>query len=284
MAGKGKAVVSVSVNGALEPASPSLQNCIKYSSTGKYFSVLCDFGTVLILELKELGDSFQAVITKKLSFSKGELLEGHAWSTDDEIFAVAGYRIHLCKVSEDFLIFHTIPLYYLPKDISIILRDFSSSDEIYHLAVAGPNGVELYQMELTDNFKIGASLSVHPDLAIALVEFSPDKQSLAVAAFDGHFGIWTVSSLYADQKEFWYIHLKTVRITSMEFSHDSSMVAVTGWEGCWHLYKKAVQDGRLTWIEFEHGISIDKVSGDLPGCFVSWSPDSRFMRLVFHLL
>lgn len=38
--------------------------------------------------------------------------------------------------------------------------------------------------------------------------------------------------------EFWYIHLKTVRITSIEFSHDSSMVAVTGWDGCWHLYRK----------------------------------------------
>ena len=38
--------------------------------------------------------------------------------------------------------------------------------------------------------------------------------------------------------EFWYIHLKTVRITSIEFSHDSSMVAVTGWDGCWHLFRK----------------------------------------------
>ena len=38
--------------------------------------------------------------------------------------------------------------------------------------------------------------------------------------------------------EFWYIYLKTVRITSIEFSHDSSMVAVTGWDGCWHLYRK----------------------------------------------
>lgn len=52
MAGKGDAVINVSLNGTLEPASPSLQNCIKYSSTGKYFSVLCDFGVALILEIK----------------------------------------------------------------------------------------------------------------------------------------------------------------------------------------------------------------------------------------
>ena len=52
MAGKGDAMIDVSLNGTLEPASPSLQNCIKYSSTGKYFSVLCDFGVALILEIK----------------------------------------------------------------------------------------------------------------------------------------------------------------------------------------------------------------------------------------
>lgn len=40
--------------------------------------------------------------------------------------------------------------------------------------------------------------------------------------------------------EFWYVHLKTVRITSMEFSPDSSMVAVAGWEGSWHSYRKVL--------------------------------------------
>ena len=29
-----------------------------------------------------------------------------------------------------------------------------------------------------------------------------------------------------------------MRITNIEFSHDSSMVAVAGWDGCWHLYRK----------------------------------------------
>ena len=56
--------------------------------------------TILILHgVAEHDDSFQAVVTKKLSFGKGELLEGHAWSCDDEIFAVAGCKIRLCKVS-----------------------------------------------------------------------------------------------------------------------------------------------------------------------------------------
>ena len=47
----------------------------------------------------------------------------------------------------------------------------------------------------------------------------------------GHF-------VFMSLTEFWYVHLKTVRITSMEFSPDSSMVAVAGWEGSWHSYRK----------------------------------------------
>ncbi|KAL9953442.1 hypothetical protein ACROYT_G040863 [Oculina patagonica] len=273
-------IVSVGFDGILEPASPSLQNCIKFSSSGRLFSVLCDFGVVCICELTEIGDSFKVVLVKRLAYSKGELLEGHAWSSDDQIFAVAGCKIYLSKVCQGFSSLYTIPLYHMPKDISLILSDCSSVQKVYSLAVAGPNGVELYQMELADSFKMGCSSSLHSDLAIALVEFSPDKQYLAVAALDGHFGIWTVSSLDTDQKEFWYVHLKTVRITSMEFSPDSSMVAVAGWEGSWHVYRKTVQNERLTWKEFHHGTSIDRVSGDLPGSLISWSPDNRFVRIT----
>ena len=50
-------------------------------------------------DIVEVGDSFQVAIVKRLSFGKGELLEGHAWSSDDEIFAVAGCKIYLSKVS-----------------------------------------------------------------------------------------------------------------------------------------------------------------------------------------
>ena len=35
----------------MEPASPSLQNCIKFSNSGRYFSALCDFGAVSICQL-----------------------------------------------------------------------------------------------------------------------------------------------------------------------------------------------------------------------------------------
>ena len=43
---------NVSCGGILEPASPSLQNCIKFSNSGSYFSVLCDFGVVCVCDLK----------------------------------------------------------------------------------------------------------------------------------------------------------------------------------------------------------------------------------------
>lgn len=40
----------------------------------------------------------------------------------------------------------------------------------------------------------------------------------------------------------------------------------------------------MTWEEFHHSTSADRVSGDLPGSFISWSPDNRFVRLVILLL
>ena len=43
--------MNVGFDGILGPASPSLQNCIKFSSSGRFFSALCDFGVVCICEL-----------------------------------------------------------------------------------------------------------------------------------------------------------------------------------------------------------------------------------------
>ena len=47
----------------------------------------------------EVGEDFKVFLFKRLAFGKGELLEGHAWSSDDEVFAVAGCKISLSKVS-----------------------------------------------------------------------------------------------------------------------------------------------------------------------------------------
>ena len=49
-------VVHVSFDGKLEPASPSLQNCIKFSNSGRYFSALCDFGAVSICQLTGISE------------------------------------------------------------------------------------------------------------------------------------------------------------------------------------------------------------------------------------
>ena len=40
----------------------------------------------------------------------------------------------------------------------------------------------------------------------------------------------------------------------------------------------------MTWEKFHFSASVDRVSGDLPGSFISWSPDNRFVRLVNVLL
>ncbi|XP_067030021.1 uncharacterized protein [Acropora muricata] len=265
--------------GIFDAASPSLQNCFRFSSSGKYLSFLCDFGSVSVGELKETSNKLTFTAIKKLRFGKGELLEGHAWSSDDQVFAVAGCKIYLFQVFKQFSRLHAICLYYIPKDISLILQqECSSIDKLYCLAVAGPNGVELHSLEIGDNIETRVSSSLHADLAIALVEFSFDKEHLAVAALDGHFGVWSTASLETDQKEFWFVHLKTVRITSIEFSPDSQMVAVACWEGSWYSYQKTLDGGRISWMEVHHEESIAKVSGDLPGSFISWSSDSRFIR------
>ena len=51
----------------LEPssASASLQNCLKTSSSGKYISVLCEFGIVLILDLRVTEGKIYAETMKK---------------------------------------------------------------------------------------------------------------------------------------------------------------------------------------------------------------------------
>ena len=52
MAGGNVFAESMSCVGILEAASPSLQNCIQFSNSGRYFSALCDFGIVSVCELK----------------------------------------------------------------------------------------------------------------------------------------------------------------------------------------------------------------------------------------
>ena len=57
------------------------------------------FFLLLDMDLPETGNDLKVVLVKRLTFGKGELLEGHAWSSDDQIFAVAGCKIYLSKVS-----------------------------------------------------------------------------------------------------------------------------------------------------------------------------------------
>ena len=72
-----------------------------YSSFCLFFSLFIIFSFLLLLFLfiLEVDEDFKAVLIKRLTFGKGELLESHAWSSDDQIFAVAGCKIYLSKVS-----------------------------------------------------------------------------------------------------------------------------------------------------------------------------------------
>ena len=50
-------------------------------------------------DILDSNNNLKVVSVKRLAFGKGELLEGHAWSSDDEVFAVAGCKIYLFQVS-----------------------------------------------------------------------------------------------------------------------------------------------------------------------------------------
>lgn len=63
------------------------------------FFLILYFFYFMAIDMQEATEDFKVVLVKRLRFSKGELLEGHAWSSDDEIFAVAGCKIYLFKVS-----------------------------------------------------------------------------------------------------------------------------------------------------------------------------------------
>ena len=70
-----------------------------YSRFCLLYFVFFSFLLLLFLDILDAGGDFKVVIAKRLTFGKGELLEGHAWSSDDQIFAVAGCKIYLSKVS-----------------------------------------------------------------------------------------------------------------------------------------------------------------------------------------
>lgn len=55
--------------------------------------------TTFFFCILDLHNSFTVTPLKRLTFDKGEHLESHAWSSDDEMFAVAGYKIYLFEVS-----------------------------------------------------------------------------------------------------------------------------------------------------------------------------------------
>ena len=46
----------------------------------------------------DTGANITVVSAKRLTFGKGELLESHTWSSDDQVFVVAGCKVYLFQV------------------------------------------------------------------------------------------------------------------------------------------------------------------------------------------
>ncbi|EDO32368.1 predicted protein [Nematostella vectensis] len=258
----------IEIRGSIESPSSTLHNCIMFSNNYRYLSAICDFGIAIIAEIEgkkwdEISyDENQALPRQRRDIGSTGMVTGRQAST------------------RGFVAIHRIDLYYIPKDITFAMFPDGEAAK-YRTAIAGPNGVELKDIELLENsnsLKMSDVSPLHADLAIILVEFSPDGNLLAVAALDCHFGIWNICG---DRKDFWYVHISTVRITSIAFAPDSESIAVACWDGACFCYTKASDGDRAQWVESsidgtvqEVKSSGDKFSGVLPGCLACWTMDN----------
>lgn len=64
----------------LEPSSASLQNCLKCSSSGRFVSMLCEFGVVLILEVGKGKNMVGQIRNRFSSFSQHSRLRSSCGS------------------------------------------------------------------------------------------------------------------------------------------------------------------------------------------------------------
>ncbi|XP_028517377.1 uncharacterized protein LOC114575886 [Exaiptasia diaphana] len=83
------------VDGKLNPPAATLQNCLKFSHDCKYLSLLCDFGLTTVIEIKDKTSLIPRGVVLKTLKHDSETLEGHTWSSDDEIYAVLSQKAYI---------------------------------------------------------------------------------------------------------------------------------------------------------------------------------------------
>ena len=172
------------------------------------------------------------------------------------------FSLQECSVDNDWIpsliLLHRKETNFMPEDVSFGLVNNSVSPT-YLLSVCGSNGVEFYRF--TGNGKhsemskgktsLFASIflemetnimPLHDSLSICNICSSPSMSYLAVAAVDGHFGVWRMGSITERERrlndgsfvnifsDFWFERLNILQVSCVDFSFKENFVAVGTWE------------------------------------------------------
>ncbi|XP_077865748.1 uncharacterized protein LOC102805012 [Saccoglossus kowalevskii] len=254
-------------------------------SNKRNVTVLCDFNTVCITAILTKDGANTITVIKKLVLEKGEHAECTSWSPDGKVLVIAGRKLHVFNAQNDFKKMATCVLYYSAKDVSVSLLPGQLENHQYCIAVAGPNGVEIYKYIMIDDWCQIADddvVPLHVELPIATLKYSSNSKYLAVAAMDGHFGVWkTDAEPMEEHKDFWFLHLKTLRITNIAFSEDSCKVGVSCWDGSFYVFQLVFGGDTYKWepIKYHVNSPVEKVSGILPATLITWSHCDQYFSL-----
>ncbi|PRP83758.1 hypothetical protein PROFUN_09090 [Planoprotostelium fungivorum] len=244
------------------------------------FGVIGEPGDLYDLKRLIEGDSQPSTVIDKRGAEDD--MKAMEWSPDGKLLITAySNHIEIRKGNEPNESMKQFNLRYTPKDVALTLIP----NYAYILAIAGPNGVEMYSLpagveELTQmNFHKIALL--HESSSITRVSFSADGSLLAVAALDGHISVWKTEVAIDERisQQFWFEYIETGRITEISFSSDGQMLAVGMWNDTikrFHRTSKGQWEAYLP--RYSSSInSITSLRSTSPPTLCCWSPNSHFL-------
>lgn len=183
-------------------------------------------------------------------------------------------------------------LVHEPHRINTTSSSTESTNIRYWVLCGQDQGVSIFSVteedEKTLNISTEVSSILLPSYAISTMGISSAQSLstaplyLAIAALDGHIGIWTSASIFklAQQTEVpevaWQSMLHSVRVTSIRFtSGTTTSVAFAIQTGAIWIYEKTLEQERETW---HHQCTIVEPSSRFPaGVFCEWSLNGHLL-------
>lgn len=174
----------------------------------------------------------------------------------------------------------------------------------YLVCVAGANGVQVHRYpppksseerssQITRAAEAGVVVALLESFAIAHLALSPRQDLLAVAATDGHIGVWHTAPRFS---AVWHdvVDASAGRVTSLSMSPDEDTLAVGCWGSVVLVYMRAITGGpggeqRRSWaLTSKCSVAAERprdaaaaAAGDDPGSsmgtLVCWAPGGRHL-------